>query len=116
MTTSKYRRNQKHQAEIICLDNGDLEAKVIGDFIEYQIEDAKFSQNIMVNLRQFLQGDMAKPKHRPNCGGILPELSLEYKGKRFRFTCYMIEENGKTLVKTDYAKFAKYCKGMKEKK
>ena len=100
----------------MCLDNGDLEAVEDGEFIEYQIDDAKFSLNVMVNLRQFLQEDMVKPKHCPNCGGMIPELSFEYKGKRFRFTCYMIEENGKTIAKTDYTKFAKYCKAMTEKK
>lgn len=76
------------------------------------LEDSEF----MIGLREFLQEDMANPKHCPNCGGMLPELSFDYKGKRFRFTCYMIEQDGKIIAKTDYAKFAKYCRAMTEKK
>ena len=110
-------KREIHNAIILTLEDEDSEdlKSIVDDsdgFLEYVVDDIKLClhADFMVELRKFLQEDMAKPKYCPNCGGMLPELSFEYKGKRFRFTCYMIEENGKTLAKTDYAKFAKYCK------
>jgi len=77
----------------------------------YALEKKFVSRRTWIDkaITAFFEEEMMKPKHCPNCGGVLPELAFEYKGKRFRFTCYRIEENDKVIVKTDYAKFAKYC-------
>lgn len=63
-------------------------------------------------ITSFFEKDIVEVTHCPNCGGILPELQFEYKGKTYCFTCYRIEKDGKAIVKTDYEKFAEYCRGM----
>jgi len=67
-------------------------------------------------LREFLKCLPLKAKNCPNCGGIIPELSFTYEDTTYFFTCYQILKNGVVTAKTDYTKFAKYCKVLKEKK
>jgi hypothetical protein len=48
----------------------------------------------------------------PNCGGIVPEITIKYNGKFFRLTCYNITDmkSHKTILETDYEKLSKYGK------
>ena len=47
----------------------------------------------------------------PNCGGIMPEINVLYKGKMFKFACYDIVRGRKSILKTDYEKLGKYLTG-----
>jgi len=47
--------------------------------------------------------------HCQGCGGLLPEVAFTFEGKKYRFTCYRIDdEDGKKIVGTDYEKFCKF--------
>jgi len=56
-----------------------------------------------------------KEHHCPNCGGLLPELSVIFENKLYKFTCYEIEsmKTGKVLKKTDYKKLGEYINNPK---
>jgi len=68
------------------------------------------SSTIVKWLREFLKKDLADLNHCSNCGGILPELMFIFEGREYWFTCFKINENGKKIAETDYAKFCRYCK------
>ena len=55
-----------------------------------------------------------KEHHCPNCGGLLPELSVIFENKLYKFTCYEIEsmKTGKVLKKTDYKKFQNFLQNF----
>lgn len=73
------------------------------------------NDDIVFSLRAILE-KIAASKKCPNCGGLVPELYLNYKGKEYFLTCYQIVENDKLIAQTDYKKFAKYCTLISEKK
>ena len=82
-------------------------------------EDPKDSGKLIVyampmltreRIRKYLKKELLKKVvNCPVCGGLLPEIKLYCEGVEYSFTCTKIRRNRKTLAKTDYAKFAKYC-------
>jgi hypothetical protein len=53
-------------------------------------------------------------EHCATCGAVVPELTIEYDKENIalHFTCHKIEKDGKTLIETDYKKFAEYIKKL----
>lgn len=53
----------------------------------------------------------------PVCGGIVPELTIEYQGRVLHFTCWEIKDTrGRKLIETDYDKFGKYAAALSKKR
>lgn len=57
-------------------------------------------------------------KNCPNCGGIVPEITVKWKDREYRFTCYKIVslKSGKTLSRTDYKRMRDYLSGIRTTK
>ena len=65
---------------------------------------------IVSQLKHYLREELGEAKNCPNCGGLLPELTLVYKGKTYSFTCtQIIGKRGWVIAKTNYEQFSKYC-------
>jgi hypothetical protein len=77
-------------------------------------EDLRFQTVDCIDIARELAGaiyDIWKNRKKcPNCGGIVPEITVEWEGRQYRFTCYKIvsKKSGKTLLETDYKKLAHY--------
>jgi len=75
-------------------------------------------------IRELLETLLDGKNHCPNCGGLIPELSLVMAGKQFHFVCHEIAEQEKfswegdkekhtprkVLATTDYKKLVEYLK------
>jgi hypothetical protein len=55
-------------------------------------------------------------QHCATCGSVVPELQIDIGNTALHFTCHKIEKDGKTLVETDYKKFAEYIKKLEGSK
>jgi len=67
-------------------------------------------------LTKAIDGLFKERSNCPNCGGIIPEICVLYKGKTFKFTCYDIVRCKKSLLKTDYKLMESYCQALNIKK
>lgn len=63
-------------------------------------------RSICKSLRFFLSESLKSATKCPECGGILPDLCIAHRGRAYLFTCTKIEENGKVLAETDYARLS----------
>ena len=91
-------RHNKHESSVIDLRKSEI-GKELGNFDAFAIVTA------FANAIQSLDEEMS---HCPNCGGIVPEICILYKGKVFKFTCYDIVRGKKSLLKTDYKLMESY--------
>jgi hypothetical protein len=84
-------KHVKHHSSPIDLRKAEV-GKELGNF------DAFAIVTDFANAIQTIDEEMS---NCPNCGGIVPEICVLYKGKVFKFTCYDIVKGKKSLLKTD---------------
>lgn len=83
-----------HKSETVCLDRE-------GDFFPYELPVKK--------LRSIMKA-LLKGNHCEECGGIKPNLTIEYQGVTFTFSCHRIASHGTIVAETDYEKLTEYLK------
>lgn len=73
-------------------------------------------QVLVVTMKFLAKEFRSKDAHCKVCGGFREELAVDFKGKRYHFTCHTVEDlkTKKELRGTDYQKFAGYLKSKEQ--
>jgi hypothetical protein len=73
-------------------------------------EDFQDCVDVAGQLAIAIQDIWKNRKKCPNCGGIVPEITVQWEEREYRFACWKIvsKKSGKTLLETDYKKLAHY--------
>jgi hypothetical protein len=101
----------EHEAWIVDCKQATAEACGKYGSVKMSKGDAEAIAYLLLNGLTGISKDL---KLCPNCGGIVPELRVEYDGKDFWFTCYKIVDSKtqKTTFETDYEKFGRYARTL----
>ena len=96
------------------IDLGNLEVEEFEDGTCEFVFKPEEAHDVASHLTRAMTHLWKDRKKCPNCGGIVPEIHVEWKGRQYQFTCYKIVslKSGKVLLKTNYKKFGEYCKRL----
>ena len=103
-------KSDTHQTHTIKIDDSFSVVKFGSNMAGTNFNPDVLEDQAIDIVRGFLSVFQSKFRYCKVCGGIIPELSVEYRDKEYFFTLWKITEKGKTVKETKYKRLAKHLK------